>query len=129
MKPVLGNKKSRLYETAIAALLAEPTIAKAAARCGVSVSTMKRWMQDEQFIKLYRDSKALVLDTVKNQLRQLGEKAVATLGDVIDSKGAADSDKINCAKFVVNSLLSFEVTDALTVRLADLERNNSEEIE
>jgi hypothetical protein len=84
-------------------------------------------MREPEFMKLYDASKGLVLESVKNQLRQLGERAVATLGNVIDSNGAADSDKLNAAKFVVNSLLNFQVTDELTIKIQQLEANNSEE--
>jgi hypothetical protein len=121
------SKRTKLYETAIACLLSETTIIKASAKCGISSATMSRWMKEPEFIKLYDASKGLVLESVKNQLRQLGERAVATLGNVIDSNGAADSDKLNAAKFVVNSLLNFQVTDELTIKIQQLEANNSEE--
>jgi len=47
------SKRVRLYETAIAALLTETTINKASAKCGISVSTMGRWMKEPAFQKLY----------------------------------------------------------------------------
>jgi Helix-turn-helix domain of transposase family ISL3 len=49
-----GEKLTRRQEQAIAALLAEPTLAAAAARCGVAETTLWRWMQIPTFEAAFR---------------------------------------------------------------------------
>jgi Helix-turn-helix domain of transposase family ISL3 len=118
------GKRTRLYETAIAALLTETTIEKAAQKCAVSYSTIGRWMKEPEFIALYNSAKQNILESVKNQLRQLGTKAVTTLSDAIDNATVLTSDKLNASKFVVDRILEFEVTDSLNLRIQQLESSN-----
>jgi len=118
------SKRVRLYETAIAALLTETTINKASAKCGISVSTMGRWMKEPAFQKLYNGAKQNILESVKNQLRQLGEKAVGALNTAIDDVTVTTSDRLNASKFVVDRILEFEVTDELAARIQQLEASS-----
>jgi hypothetical protein len=115
------GKRTRLYETAIAALLTETTIEKAAQKCAVSYSTIGRWMKEPDFIKMYDAAKQNILESVKNQLRQLGTKAVTTLNDAIDNATVDTGDKLKASKFVIDRILEFEVTDSLSVRIQQLE--------
>ena len=125
-QPIRG-KRTRLYESAIAALLTETTVKNAATKCGISYSTLQRWMLEAEFQKLYNDAKNELLQSVKNQLRQLGTKAVATLNDSIDDRAVATNDKLSASKFVIDRILEFEVTDSLNVRLQALEASNEAE--
>jgi Helix-turn-helix domain of transposase family ISL3 len=122
------GKRTRLYETAIAALLTETTIEKAAMKCNVSYSTIGRWMKEPEFIALYNDAKQNLLESVKNSLRQLGEKAVGALNDAMTGGPVVSTgDKLNASKFVLDKLLAFEITDSLNVRLQQLESSNEAE--
>jgi Helix-turn-helix domain of transposase family ISL3 len=123
-KPPIRGKRTRLYESAVAALLTETTVKNAAAKCSISYSTLQRWMLEPEFLKLYNDAKNELLQSVKNQLRQLGTKAVATLNDAIDDRTVATNDKLSASKFVIDRILEFEVTDSLNVRLEALENSN-----
>jgi hypothetical protein len=118
------GKRTRLYETAIAALLTETTIEKAAQKCAVSYSTIGRWMKEPEFISMYNEAKQNILESVKNQLRQLGTKAVTTLNDAIDNATVLTSDKLNASKFVIDRILEFQVTDELNVRIQQLESSS-----
>jgi len=44
-----GEKFSRKKESAIAALLACPTLTEAASSCEIAESTIRRWLKDETF--------------------------------------------------------------------------------
>ena len=44
-----GQKRERLEDRALAALLSEPTIAQAATTAGVSESTLLRWLAEPVF--------------------------------------------------------------------------------
>ena len=110
-----------MYEQAVAALLSSADCKAAAARCGISYSTLLRWQQEPEFIKLYNDAKRDILEGVKNGLRQLGMKAVSTLDTSIDDAAVATSDKLNASKYVLNCLLSMEITEDLASRIAAIE--------
>src|SRR5262245_35709689 len=51
-----GQKLIAKQEALIAALLTEPTYAQAAAKAGVSETTLYRWMRDPAFRKAYRQA-------------------------------------------------------------------------
>jgi hypothetical protein len=118
------GKRKRLYESAVASLLTETTVKNAAAKCNVSYSTLQRWMLEPEFQKLYSDAKQNILESVKNQLRQLGTKAVGTLNTAIDDVTVDTNDKLSASKFVIDRILEFEVTDELNVRIQQLENSN-----
>jgi hypothetical protein len=115
------GKRRRLYEQAVAALLSSTDCKAAAASCGVSYSTLLRWQQEPEFIKLYNDAKRDILEGVKNGLRQLGMKAVGTLNTSIDDTTVATSDKLNASKYVLNCLMAMEITEDLASRIAAIE--------
>jgi hypothetical protein len=120
------GKRKRLYEQAVAALLSSTDCKAAAASCGISYSTLLRWQSEPEFTKLYSDAKRDVLESVKNNLRQLGVKAVGTLSHTIDNLAVDTSDKLNASKFVIDRILNFEITDDLNARIAAIEDGNSE---
>jgi len=70
---------ARKEEGAILALLREPTVGAAAKACGVSESTLWRWLQEPEFQKKYRAARRQVLDQAINRLQQVTGEAVETL--------------------------------------------------
>lgn len=74
-----GEKVTRKQEVVIAALLAEPTLNAAAAKCGVSESTLWRWMQTPHFQTAYRAARRAVVDGAIGALQQAAIDAVACL--------------------------------------------------
>src|SRR5712692_5861130 len=72
-----GEKSARKHEQAIAALLAEPTLGSAARRCGVSETTLWRWLQDEEFQAAYKAARRSVVDAATTSLQQTATEAVA----------------------------------------------------
>ncbi|UFU06995.1 helix-turn-helix domain-containing protein [Ruania halotolerans] len=63
-----GDRPTRIQERAIAALLACRTLEEAAHESGVSVRTLRRWLDSEPFASLYRD-----------QARRAAREAVSAL--------------------------------------------------
>jgi hypothetical protein len=117
-KLTIRSKRTRLYQSAVASLLTESTVKNAALKCNISYSTLQRWMLEPEFIKLYTDAKNDLLQSTKNQLRQLSEKAVATLSDAMDGGAmVATNDKLSASKFVLTKILDFEITDSVTARI------------
>ena len=74
-----GEKLTRKQEQAIAALLVEPTLAAAAARCGVGDKTLWRWMQIPVFEAAYRTARRAIVDTVVAGLQLAATDAVSCL--------------------------------------------------
>ena len=115
------GKRKRLYEQAVAALLSSSDAKAAAASCGISYSTLFRWQQEPEFKKLYDDAKRDILESVKNNLRQLGIKAVGTLNSTIVAPFEDTGDRLNASKFVIDRILGFELTEDLASRIAAIE--------
>jgi DNA-binding MurR/RpiR family transcriptional regulator len=121
------GKRRRLYESAVAAMLSSKNVTEAAEACGISYSTLNRWQQEPEFQKLYSDAKRDILESVKNNLRQLGMKAVGTLSNTIDAPFEDTSNRLNASKFIISKLLDMELTDDLAARIAAIEGGNGDE--
>jgi hypothetical protein len=74
-----GEKQSRKQEQAIAALLSEPSVEAAAAKAGVGVSTLKRWLVEPGFRHLYQHARTGLLERVVATLLRLSTSAVVAL--------------------------------------------------
>ena len=74
-----GQKREQREELAIAALLAEPTIAAAAKRAGVSESTLLRWLAEPAFREPYRAARRAVVEGAIGRLQQASTQAADAL--------------------------------------------------
>ena len=74
-----GEKLSRKREQAIAALLAEPTLAAAAGALGVSDRTLRNWLKRSTFRAAYREARRQVVEGAIARLQQATTDAVACL--------------------------------------------------
>ena len=82
-----GAKSEVVREQAILALLTERSEAKAAAKCGISVRTLQRWLaDDEDFKAAYASSRRTVFDAAMNRVKALTGKAIDTLDDLLDER-------------------------------------------
>jgi hypothetical protein len=70
----------RKQEAAIAALLSEATVEAAAAKAGISISTLKRWLAEPSFRRLYQQARAGLLERVVATLLRLSTSAIVALG-------------------------------------------------
>lgn len=77
-------------EQAIAALMSEPTIVKAAQTVGVSDRTLRRWLRDPSFAAEYDAAQLQFRQQSIALLSRLTTAAVATLGTII-RQGSPDS--------------------------------------
>jgi DNA-binding MurR/RpiR family transcriptional regulator len=74
-----GEKMTRRREAAIAALLTAGTVPEAAEACGVSETTLFRWMQDAGFSEQYAAARREVLQAAVGELQIVAREAVGTL--------------------------------------------------
>jgi hypothetical protein len=74
-----GEKQSRTEERAILVLLAEPTLERAAKKCGIGVTTLWRWLQEPEFQRHYREARRTVFEETLLSLQSIAGEAVETL--------------------------------------------------
>ena len=74
-----GSKFGRKKEQAIAALLAQRNVEEAAKAAGISVSTLKRWMQLPEFKTAYLQARREVLSQTNARLQQNSGAAASVL--------------------------------------------------
>ncbi len=103
-----GEKQSRKRQMAIAALLSEPTLGKAAQKTGIGVTTLVRWMNQPDFRTDYQQACDAVLDAAVNRLKRVADKAVEALERNVEDKAPAPQ-QVAAAKAVLDSLVKRRV--------------------
>src|SRR4051794_18438474 len=115
-----GEKMTRKQEQAIAALLTQPTVEKAAEAAGVSANSLKNWLKDQQFIAAYRAARRQIVERAVGQLQAATRRAVATLRKNL--KAPRESDQIRAAALILeHSARGVELWD-LAQEVAELRR-------
>lgn len=86
-----GEKLSRRKEAAIAALLMHSTLADAAPDAGVSLATLRRWLQIPEFAHAYQAARAEVVERAIGRLEaQAGEAAETLIRNLRSGRPAAE---------------------------------------
>jgi hypothetical protein len=70
---------------ALNALLTTTTIGAAAEQSGLHISTIKKYLAQEHFSRVYREQRALILQEVVAGLTTLGTEAVAKLESALEA--------------------------------------------
>jgi hypothetical protein len=113
-----GSKMDRLQEQAVAALLAFPTVAKAAETVGVDESTLRTWLRDPDFRAAYRAARADVLERTVARLVAASVKAVEALER---NRGAARAaDQIRAALGILSHVTNGLAVSDLTAQVQEL---------
>jgi hypothetical protein len=84
-----GEKMPRKAEQAIAALLSQATLEKAAEQAGVSLRTLKGWLREPRFRRAYREARQAILERTTSLILQLTGKAILTLHASLDARDEA----------------------------------------
>lgn len=117
-----GEKLTRKQESAIAALISEPTVLQAAQKTGVGESTLWRWMKGSGFRSAYRQARRDVVDRAVGRVQDACTEAVETLRAIMQDSNAPTSSRVTAAKSVLEiALRSIELQD-LEERIAELEQ-------
>lgn len=107
---------------AIAALLAQRTIAEAAHQVGVGERTLLRWLQeDAPFQTAYHAARRHVVQHAIAQVQQATSTAVATLGTIMQDATATASARVSAAKAVLETAIKGVELEDVEARLAALE--------
>ena len=105
---------------ALAALLSQPTMREAAKDCGISETTLWRWLNDDAFQAAYRQARRQVVEQAMSELQAACSDAVATLRKNLNC-GAANVE-VSAAKTILDQAVkAIELTD-MEERLEQLEQ-------
>lgn len=114
-----GEKLTRKSQAAILALLAHPTIPEAAKACGVSETTLWRWLQRDDFREKYREAQNKVFDGALGSLQGATIEAVDCLRRNLNCKNP--SAEVQAARIILGyTLKAREMFDHET-RISELE--------
>ena len=114
-----GEKMTRKRELAIIALLREPTLAAAARSTGVSATTLKRWLQDPDFLNEYRGVSRRLLEGSLARLQAVTDEAIDALRRNLTC--GRPSTEVAAAKAIVQQATKAAELWDLTSRVEDLE--------
>ena len=118
-----GEKRTRKQQQAIAALLTVPTMAEAAARCGISEKTLWRWSQNPEFAAAYRKAQQRLLESAINALRQAALTFADTLRIVAADASAPPASRATAARSGLEVLLKAVTIQDLEQRVNELEKS------
>ena len=117
-----GAKFSRRKEDAIAALLAQPSVAEAARVVNIRPQTLARWMKVPEFDAAYRAAKRAVFGQAIARLQQASGAAVTTLLKVMFDAGAPAAARLTAADVVLSHAKAANEIEEIQPRLSELER-------
>jgi hypothetical protein len=111
-QPTDEEGDDRRWETAIAALMGQATIERAAAMVGISERTLRRWLANAQFQRAYREERQRVLAAASSRL-------VGLLGAATEALERG----LTCGNPAVEARIALDVIKlaADRVRIEDLE--------
>jgi|GEM_PF-664803 len=111
--PGHGEKRSRKQEQALAALLSEPSIEKAACKTGVNEATLRRWLREPAFRSAYRQARRELVENAVARIQAATGAAVDTLVTVA-RVGAKDGDRVRAAVAILeHACRGVELADLL----------------
>jgi hypothetical protein len=86
---------------ALDALLTEPSVAKAAEKCGVTERTMYRWMTDNDFARAYTAAKRQMFGQAIGLAQRYASLAVQTLAKMMVDPTAPAAARVKAATAVL----------------------------
>jgi hypothetical protein len=122
--PGHGEKVTRKQQQAIAALLAEPSIRKAALACSVDESTLRKWLKNPTFLSEYRSARRAVVEAAVGQLQRAAGAAVKTLRKALGCPNASVAVR-SALGILDRAFAGVELLDH-EMRLAELEKRLAE---
>ena len=121
-----SQKRARKQEQAIAALLEQPTISKAAKKAGVGERTLLRWLKLDDFQLAYRIARRALVSQAIAHLQHTTGEAVETLRLVMKDKSAPASAKVAAARIALDLAFKAIETEDVEQRLTALEQRFEE---
>ncbi|HRF47555.1 MAG TPA: hypothetical protein PLC98_08010 [Anaerolineales bacterium] len=116
-----SGKLTRRQRNAIGALLTSRTVQEAAKAAGAGEKTIRRWLDDRNFVAAIEAARAEALKVVLQRLSSLAVTAVETLEAVMLSSAAPHSAKVRAANATLTNLLKVREITAIEERITRLE--------
>jgi len=107
---------------AVRALLAEPTVAKAAVASGVGESTIYKWLGESAFRQALAQAEGEAVATVGRRLATLAENALDELARAMSDPLTPAPVRVRAAEVILSNLLKYREIVGFEQRLADLEK-------
>jgi DNA-binding MurR/RpiR family transcriptional regulator len=116
-----AEKLEAKQETALAALLAHPTVAEAAKAAKVSQATLWRYMRDEKFSARYAEARQDVTKHLIMRLTSDSTKAARVLLEVAEDTSAPANARVSAARTIIEQALRGAELRDLMERIEALE--------
>ena len=122
---MIGGKFGQKKEIVIASLLLENSLPAVAERAGIGMSTLMRYLKDDDFQQEYQDAKQQALKQAISQLQSSASEAVNILREIArDTVNNASSRVTACKTILDGAVKSAELQD-LEERLVKLEKKKA----
>ena len=116
-RPINGKKQKIL-----AALLSTSTKEAAARVAGVSVKTINRCLQDDEFLTAYKHEAAGIMDRATRHLQQNLTAAIDRLGVIVADDEEASANQITAARTLLDYGLKFTEFNDVLEQIKTLEK-------
>ena len=117
-----GEKLSRAKQTAIAALLTNPSIAAAASAAGIAERTIYRWLKISSFQQAFAAARQECVKQALTTIQQTMTAAVEVLCEVMNDPKAPASSRISAARIVIDNGIRVSEIENIEERLSALEK-------
>jgi hypothetical protein len=118
-----GAKLSRNMDAAIAALLAQPSVAEAARVVGITPQTLSRWMKVPEFDTAYQAAQRAVLGRAIARLQHASGAAVTALLKVMFDADAKKAARLAAAEVVLRHAKAANEIGDIQSRMSALARD------
>ena len=117
------KRESRFRAAALEALLTERTLEAAAAKAGVSVTTLWRWRQEEGFQAEVKAGQRRAMEQSIGELQCATAAAVASLREIVEAplKQVGPVTRLMASRCILELAAKFRETEEIEGRLAALE--------
>lgn len=108
-------------ERALSALITSKSKKEAAQKAGITERTMRRYFENPEFCKRYREAFAQVVQDATRQAQQLLAPALSTLESVMADEDIPAAARVNAAKIALDYAVRLTDQNDLAERLTALE--------
>jgi hypothetical protein len=117
-----GDKRPRLRERFVMALLANPSVEAAAESVGINRVTAWRWMQDAAVVQRLTEVRRQSMQNAMMRLQAAASAAVACLCEVQQDADESSSAHVSAARTILETALRAAEIGDIEERLAKLEQ-------
>ncbi len=117
-----GGSKQHRQEKAIVHLLAEDSIAAAAAASGISTKTLSGWLNHDAEFKLrYQEAKQSLISEAIKELAKMSTVAVSSLHDLAIN-AQSENVRLGACRAILEMSIESLLVEQLRIDVAELER-------